>query len=177
MVHRRTAASLHNALLKSAQCSSLNWMAIDTLAATREARFGALWALIIVFTVPVVRIWQRVLLVVCLPLSIFVLLNQRDGQLRIHVLDVGQSQAIVVERNGRAVNGYRGFLSQRVQCGRAGHRTFFAVPRVSPRACYYQPQRQRPQWRQSLFRKRYPGIKWFGATTEAMLGWADELLE
>ncbi|RXS41879.1 DNA internalization-related competence protein ComEC/Rec2 [Idiomarina sp. 29L] len=144
-----------------------NWLAIDTLAATRDARFGALWALIIVFTVPVVRVWQRILLVVCLPLATYVLLNQRDGQLRIHVLDVGQSQAIVVERNGRAllmdtgVSYHSGFsVAEQVI------EPFLRYHGLVPELVIISHKDNDHSGGKAYLEKRYPGIKWFGATTD-----------
>ncbi|MFV1466781.1 DNA internalization-related competence protein ComEC/Rec2 [Idiomarina sp. HB] len=81
----------------------VTWLQLDAWPVSREARFGGLFALILVLLVPLKNTWQRTILLLCLPLSVLVLLNQRDGKLRLHVLDVGQSQAVVLERNGRAM--------------------------------------------------------------------------
>lgn len=145
-----------------------NWLAIDAWAATRDARFGALWALIVVFIVPVVRRWQRWLLFLCLPLSVFVLLNQRDGQLRVHMLDVGQSQAIVVERNGRAllmdtgVSYPSGFsVAEQVI------EPFLRYHGLVPELAVISHKDRDHSGGQSYLGKRYPNIQWLGAKTDA----------
>ena len=143
-----------------------NWLAIDALAVTREARFGALWALIIAFIVPVVRNWQRALLILCLPLSAFVLLNSRDGQLRVHMLDVGQSQAVVVERNGRAllmdtgVSYHSGFsVAEQVI------EPFLRYHGLVPELAVISHKDIDHSGGKAYLAKRYPNIKWQGAKT------------
>ncbi|RUO73205.1 DNA internalization-related competence protein ComEC/Rec2 [Idiomarina ramblicola] len=92
-----------NPILEVLAEQPVNWLQLNQWPITREARFALLLALIAVILVPVRHVWQRFGLLLCLPVSVFALFNQRDGNLRLHVLDVGQSQAVVLERNGRAM--------------------------------------------------------------------------
>ncbi|MGM0630407.1 MAG: DNA internalization-related competence protein ComEC/Rec2 [Pseudomonadota bacterium] len=92
-----------NPFIGSLAKQPITWLQLDAWPVIRLARFGGLFALILVLLVPLKSAWQRTVLLLCLPLSVSVLFNQRDGKLRLHVLDVGQSQAVVLERNGRAM--------------------------------------------------------------------------
>lgn len=92
-----------NPILEVLAKQPANWLQLNQWPITREARFALLLAVIAVILVPVRHVWQRFGLLLCLPVSVFALFNQRDGNLRLHVLDVGQSQAVVLERNGRAM--------------------------------------------------------------------------
>lgn len=80
-----------------------NWIELNQWPITRAARFAVLFALTMALLLPVSRSWQRLGLLFCLPIAAFLFFNQRDEKLRLHVLDVGQSQAVVVEKDGRAM--------------------------------------------------------------------------
>ncbi|MDV6314887.1 DNA internalization-related competence protein ComEC/Rec2 [Idiomarina sp. HP20-50] len=92
-----------NPLLKVIAEEPANWLQLNQWPITRAARFAVLFALIGALLVPLRIRWQRFVLLLCLPALAFVLFNQRDGKLRLHVLDVGQSQAVVLEKDGRAM--------------------------------------------------------------------------
>ncbi|AAV82352.1 DNA internalization-related competence protein ComEC/Rec2 [Idiomarina loihiensis] len=92
-----------NPLLEAVAGHPANWLELNQWPITRAARFAALFALAAALLLPVSRGWHRLGLLLCLPVAAFLFFNQRDGKLRLHVLDVGQSQAVVLEKDGKAM--------------------------------------------------------------------------
>lgn len=154
-------------LLQSASDHPLNWLSLDEWAVTRAARFGGLFALIVAVLIPVTTRWQRIGWVVALPMAAVLIGNQRDGHLRIHVLDVGQSQAVVVERNGRAMLIDTGIeFNSGFSVAEAVIEPFLNYHGLVPEQAIISHGDRDHNGGRAFLSQRYPAMRWMGAGTE-----------
>lgn len=145
----------------------LNWLTLNEWSMTRAARFGGLFALILALLIPLTARWQRVSCMVLLPLIAVLIGNQRDGRLRIHVLDVGQSQAVVVERNGRAMLIDTGIeFNSGFSVAEAVIEPFLNYHGLVPERAIISHSDRDHNGGQSFLARRYPAMRWMGAGTE-----------
>jgi len=144
-----------------------NWLELNQWTITREARFSTLFAIIVALLFPVSRNWQRCVLFLCLPVTVFLLFNQRDGYLRLHVLDVGQSQAVVVEKGGRAMLIDTGIeFNSGFSVAEAVIEPFLNYHGLHPELAFISHGDRDHNGGREFLSKRYPQLNWRGDASD-----------
>ncbi|MCA1767995.1 MAG: DNA internalization-related competence protein ComEC/Rec2, partial [Idiomarina sp.] len=155
-------------VLESLASQPSNWLQLNRWPITREARFAVLFAFIAVLLAPVRYGWQRLGLLLCLPVSAFMLFNQRDSNLRLHVLDVGQSQAVIVERNGKAMLIDTGIeFNSGFSAAESVIEPFLNYHGLIPDIAFISHGDRDHNGGRSFLSQRYPELKWRGDASEA----------
>lgn len=152
-----------NPLLQAIAGYPVNWLELNQWPITRAARFAALFALTVALLLPVSRGWHRLGLLLCLPLAAFLFFNQRDGKLRLHVLDVGQSQSVVVEKDGKAMLIDTGIeFNSGFSVAESVIEPFFNYHGLRPEVVFISHGDRDHNGGRDFLMQRYPQLKWRG---------------
>ncbi|MBL4856928.1 DNA internalization-related competence protein ComEC/Rec2 [Idiomarina loihiensis] len=144
-----------------------NWLELNQWPITRAARFAVLFALTAAMLLPVSRGWQRLGLLLCLPVAAFSFFNQRDGKLRLHVLDVGQSQALVIEKDGKAMLIDTGIeFSSGFSVAEAVIEPFLNYHGLRPELAFISHGDRDHNGGRDFLRQRYPQLEWRGDASD-----------
>ncbi|MGM0480500.1 MAG: DNA internalization-related competence protein ComEC/Rec2 [Pseudomonadota bacterium] len=127
-----------------------------------------LMMVIIIALLPIGRRLYKCVLLGSLPLAsyAFNVSNPRDDRFFLHVLDVGQSQAVVVERDGRAwlidtAIGYRSGYTLAASV----IEPFLQARQLQLEAVWVSHKDRDHSGGLDYLKQRYPAISWFGALT------------